>query len=91
MCATLMPQVLHLRQRVKIEKVDTPSTVDTPYLERDPGLCFSISTFTIDKCEDVQMAHINMGLFQPKLQKHPSTKHSTQNRRFQFSWFSKFP
>ncbi|KAH9686650.1 TTF-type domain-containing protein [Citrus sinensis] len=32
-----------------------------------------------------------MGPFQPKLQKYPSTKYGTQNRRFQFSWFSKFP
>ncbi|KAH9723405.1 TTF-type domain-containing protein [Citrus sinensis] len=32
-----------------------------------------------------------MGPFQPKLQKYQSTRHGTQNRRFQFSWFSKFP
>ncbi|KAH9738403.1 TTF-type domain-containing protein [Citrus sinensis] len=78
-------------QRVEFEKVDTPSTIDTPYLERDPGLRFSISTFPIDKREDVWMAYINMGPFQTKLQKYPSTKYGTQNRRFQFSWFSKFP
>ncbi|KAH9741124.1 TTF-type domain-containing protein [Citrus sinensis] len=78
-------------QRVEFEKVDTPSTIDTPYLERDPGLRFSISTFPIDKREDVRMAYINMGPFQPKLQKYPLTKYGMQNRRFQFSWFSKFP
>ncbi|KAH9693295.1 TTF-type domain-containing protein [Citrus sinensis] len=78
-------------QRVEFEKVDTPSTIDTPYLERDPGLRFSISNFPIDKREDVRMAYINMGPFQPKLQKYPSTKYGTQNRRFQFSWFLKFP
>ena len=86
-----MPQVLHLSQRVKFEKVDTPSTIDTPYLKCDPGLCFSISDFPVDKREDVQIAHINMGPFQPKLQKYPLTKHGTQNHRFQFSWLSKFP
>ena len=32
-----------------------------------------------------------MGPFQPELQKYPPTKHGMQNRRFQFSWFSKFP
>ncbi|ESR42238.1 hypothetical protein CICLE_v10013343mg, partial [Citrus x clementina] len=58
---------------------------------RDPGLRFSISTFPIDKREDVRMAYMNMGPFQPKLQKYPSTKYGTQNRRFQFSWISKFP
>ncbi|KAH9648706.1 TTF-type domain-containing protein [Citrus sinensis] len=78
-------------QRVEFEKVDTPSTIDTPYLERDPRLRFSISAFPIDKREDVRMAYINMGPFQPKLQKYPSTKYGTQNRRFQFSWFLKFP
>ncbi|KDO39057.1 hypothetical protein CISIN_1g043240mg, partial [Citrus sinensis] len=61
-------------QRVEFEKVDTLSTIDTPYLERDPGLRFSISTFLIDKRED-----------------YLSTKYGTQNRRFQFSWFLKFP
>ena len=35
--------------------------------------------------------HINLGSFQPELQKSPSTKHGMQNRRFRFSWFSKFP
>ncbi|ESR59275.1 hypothetical protein CICLE_v10018323mg, partial [Citrus x clementina] len=76
---------------VEFEKVDTPSTIDTPYLEHDPGLRFSISTFPIDKREDVRMTYINMGPFQPKLQKYPLTKYGTQNHRFQFSWFSKFP
>ena len=32
-------------QRVEFEKVDTPSTIDTPYLECDPELYFSISAF----------------------------------------------
>ena len=41
-------------QRVEFEKVDTPSTIDTPFLERDSGLRFSISTFLIDKREDVR-------------------------------------
>ncbi|KAH9672100.1 TTF-type domain-containing protein [Citrus sinensis] len=59
--------------------------------KRDPVLRFSISTFPIDKREDVRMAYMNMGPFQPKLQKYPSTKYGTQNRRFQFSWISKFP
>ena len=78
-------------QRVEFEKDDTPATIDTPYLERDPGLRFSISAFPFDKCGDVRIAYINMGPFQPKLQKYQSTRHGTQNRRFQFSWFSKFP
>ncbi|KAH9743331.1 TTF-type domain-containing protein [Citrus sinensis] len=68
-------------QRVEFEKVDTPSTIDTPYLERDPELHFSISAFPIDKCEDVRMAYINMRPFQPKLQKYPSIKYGTQNHK----------
>ncbi|XP_052288934.1 uncharacterized protein LOC102623386 isoform X2 [Citrus sinensis] len=78
-------------QRAEFEKVDTPTSIDTPYLERDPELRFSIKTYPIDKREDVRMAYINMGPFQPELQKYPPTKHGMQNRRFQFSWFSKFP
>ncbi|ESR64952.1 hypothetical protein CICLE_v10010270mg, partial [Citrus x clementina] len=41
----------------------------------DPGLRFSISAFPFDKCGDVRIAYINMGPFQPKLQKYPSTKY----------------
>ena len=77
-------------QRVEFEKVDNTSTIDTPYLERDPGLRISINTYPIDKWEYVRMAYINTGSFQPKLQKYPSTKYGKQNRRFHFSWFSKF-
>ncbi|KAH9741125.1 TTF-type domain-containing protein [Citrus sinensis] len=69
----------------------TSSMCNIDASKRDPGLRFSISTFPIDKREDVRMAYINMGPFQPKLQKYPLTKYGMQNRRFQFSWFSKFP
>ena len=50
-------------QRAEFEKVDTPTSIDTPYLERDPGLRFSIKTYPIDKREDVRIAYINMGPF----------------------------
>ena len=50
-------------QRVEFEKVDNSSTIDTPYLERDPGLRISINTYPIDKQEDVRMAYINMDHF----------------------------
>ncbi|KDO53377.1 hypothetical protein CISIN_1g0408921mg, partial [Citrus sinensis] len=62
-------------QRVEFEKVDNPSTIDTPYLECDSGLRISINTYPIDKREYVRMAYINMGSFQPELQKYPSTKY----------------
>ncbi|KDO37307.1 hypothetical protein CISIN_1g035944mg, partial [Citrus sinensis] len=65
---------------VEFEKVDNPSTIDTPYLERDPGLRISINTYPIDKREDVRMTYINMGPFQPELQKYPSTKHENKLR-----------
>ena len=45
-------------QRVKFEKVDIPSTIDTPYLEHDPGLHISIKAYPIDKWEDARMAYI---------------------------------
>ncbi|KDO37694.1 hypothetical protein CISIN_1g037929mg, partial [Citrus sinensis] len=79
-----------MSQRVEFEKVDIPSTIDTPYLEHDTGLRISIKAYPIDKREDVRIAYINMRSFQPELQKYLSTKHGMQNRRFQFSWFSKF-
>ena len=58
-------------QRVEFEKVDNPSTIDTPYLEHDPGLRISIKTYLIDKGEDVRMAYINMGPFSTRATKLP--------------------
>ncbi|KAH9667988.1 TTF-type domain-containing protein [Citrus sinensis] len=64
-------------QRAEFEKVDTPNSIDTPYLERGPGLRISIKTYPIDKQEDVRMVYINMGPFRPDLQKYPPTKHGS--------------
>ena len=50
-------------ERAEFEIVDIPSTIDTLYLECDPELCISIKTYPIDKQEDAQMTHINMGPF----------------------------
>ncbi|KAK9186190.1 hypothetical protein WN943_026554 [Citrus x changshan-huyou] len=38
-----------MSQRVEFEKVDIPSTIDTPYLEHDTGLRISIKAYPIDK------------------------------------------
>ncbi|KAH9717836.1 TTF-type domain-containing protein [Citrus sinensis] len=69
-------------------ETSSPCNIDAS--KCDSGLRISINTYPIDKREYVRMAYINMGSFQPELQKYPSTKYGKQNRRFQFSWFSKF-
>ncbi|ESR41108.1 TTF-type domain-containing protein [Citrus sinensis] len=69
-------------------EASSPCNIDAS--KRDPVLHISINTYLIDKREYVRMAYINMGSFQPELQKYPSTKYGKQNRRFQLSWFSKF-
>lgn len=41
-------------QGAEFEKVKNPSTIDTPYLECNLELRFSINAFAIDKREDVR-------------------------------------
>ena len=77
-------------QRLEIENVNTPSDINTPYYERDPGLRFPIEVYPADKRDDVRKAYIKMGPCQPMLDKYPPILDGKQTRRFQHSWFKRF-
>ncbi|XP_042437244.1 zinc finger MYM-type protein 1-like [Zingiber officinale] len=77
--------------KIKVEKVDIPSTIDAPYLERDPGLRLPIWSHPVDMRDDVRKNYIKMGPCQPKLSKYPPIAYSNQNQHFQYGWFAQFP
>ena len=47
------------------------TNVNSPYLECDPGLRFSIWSYLVDICDDVRRSYIKMGPCQPRLRKYP--------------------
>ena len=74
-------------QRIEIENVDTPSDINTPYYERDPGLRLPIEVYPVDKRDDIRKAYIKMDPCQPILDKYPPILDGKQIRQFQHSWF----
>ncbi|KAK2656335.1 hypothetical protein Ddye_009387 [Dipteronia dyeriana] len=71
-------------QRIESKKVDAS-------FERDPGLRKPIWMYDINQQDEVRRAYIDMGPFQPKLESYKPTHDGNQNRRFQYSWFTRFP
>ncbi|KAK2659378.1 hypothetical protein Ddye_005911 [Dipteronia dyeriana] len=68
---TLLHATIQSFNRIEIENVDTPSDINTPYYERDPGLRLPIEVYPVDKRDDVRKAYIKMGPCQPILDKYP--------------------
>ena len=60
-----------MSQRVEVENVEMHTNVNSPYLECDLGLHFSIWSYPVDIRDDVRRSYIKMGLCQPRLRKHP--------------------
>ncbi|KAL5820586.1 hypothetical protein ACOSQ3_022468 [Xanthoceras sorbifolium] len=73
------------------ENVYTPPDINTVYYERDPGLRLPVGAYPADKHDDVRKAYIKMGPFQPMLDNYPPTLDGKYSRRFQQSWFQRFP
>ncbi|XP_047314234.1 zinc finger MYM-type protein 1-like [Impatiens glandulifera] len=67
--------------------------IDLNNLERDPAIRIPIWQHPINQQDEIRRSYIRMGLYQPKLDEYPRTKFGsqTQYRRFQYSWFEKFP
>ncbi|XP_047309641.1 uncharacterized protein LOC124913063 [Impatiens glandulifera] len=67
--------------------------IDLNNLERDPAIQIPIWQHPINQQDEIRRSYIKMGLYQPKLDEYPRTKFGsqTQYRRFQYSWFEKFP
>ncbi|KAL5754155.1 hypothetical protein ACOSP7_022375 [Xanthoceras sorbifolium] len=77
-------------ENLEVRNFCTPTDINTPYYERDPGLRLQIGAYPADKRDDIRKAYIQMGPFQPMLDKYPLTSDGKQNRSFQKSWFEQF-
>ncbi|KAL5812369.1 hypothetical protein ACOSQ3_027319 [Xanthoceras sorbifolium] len=86
---TTSPKSPSKTKRSKFENDYTPSHTDTPYFERDPGMCIPIWQYPINKQDEVRRVYIDMGPCQPIFD-YPLSESGNQNRRFQRSWFTKF-
>lgn len=67
--------------------------IDLNTLERDPGIRKPIWQHLVNQQDEIRRAYIKMGPYQPKLIEYPRTRYGsqTQYRRFQYTWFEKFP
>ncbi|XP_021723948.1 zinc finger MYM-type protein 1-like [Chenopodium quinoa] len=65
--------------------------VDINSLERDPGLRPPIWAYPIGKRNEIRRAYIKLGPYQPQLAEYPFSGPTKHRRRFQSTWFVKFP
>uniref|UniRef100_A0A803KTI3 TTF-type domain-containing protein n=1 Tax=Chenopodium quinoa TaxID=63459 RepID=A0A803KTI3_CHEQI len=61
------------------------------FLMRDPGLRKQIETYDSDEKDLIRRYYIDFGPYQPKLDNYPYSGSEKHPRRFQKSWFVKFP
>ncbi|XP_058179979.1 uncharacterized protein LOC131298514 [Rhododendron vialii] len=71
----------------KIQRVEFDDTI----LVREPGLRFPIWEHPVNQHDEIRRAYIKAGPYQPNYPEFPRSKFGIQYRRFQSSWFSKFP
>ncbi|XP_075499736.1 uncharacterized protein LOC142538263 [Primulina tabacum] len=94
--------ILHHLKRIEthasihIEEPGPPSkskrvVFDETSLERDPGLRISMLQHPVNHRNEIRRAYIKMGSYQPKLSEYPRSESGKQHRRFQYTWFKKFP
>ncbi|XP_073015775.1 uncharacterized protein [Primulina eburnea] len=81
---------------IHIEEPEPPSksksvVFDETSLERDPGLRIPMLQHPVNHRDEIRRAYIKMGPYQPKLSEYPRSESGKQHRRFQYTWFKKFP
>ncbi|XP_075507303.1 uncharacterized protein LOC142544109 [Primulina tabacum] len=81
---------------INIEEPGPPSkskkvVFDESSLERDPELRISMLQHPVNHRDEIRRAYIKMGPYQPKLSEYPRSESGKQHRRFQYTWFKKFP
>ncbi|KAL8136076.1 hypothetical protein AgCh_010612 [Apium graveolens] len=73
-----------------IDSENTDEIIDFNSLIRDPGLRKQIETYHPNKKDLIRRAYIDLGPYQP-VQVYPFSGPENHPRRFQKSWFDKFP
>ncbi|CAA0808854.1 Unknown protein, partial [Striga hermonthica] len=67
-----------------------PVVFDINKLERDPGLRMPISSYPVEKIDEVRRTYVNYGPYQ-YIGEYPSSGSGKHSRCFQASWFKIFP
>ena len=65
--------------------------VDVSSLERDPAKRLEMWKYPVVVCEQVRLAYISLGVYQPKLEEYKPRGPKNNLRRFKFAWFGMFP
>lgn len=76
------PEPAYKYQRIELDETS---------LERDPGLRISMWRHPVNHRDEIRRAYIKMGPYQPKLPEYPRSESGKKHRRFQFTWFKRFP
>jgi hypothetical protein len=59
-------------------------------IEREPGKRKQILEFPCNLRDEIRVAYLKAGPYQPKLVEYPKTQGKSQSRRFQEKWFNQF-
>ncbi|XP_021770498.1 zinc finger MYM-type protein 1-like [Chenopodium quinoa] len=73
------------------EQMPNEEGIGLDFLMRDPGLRKQIETYDSDEKDLIRRSYIDFGPYQPKLDNYPYSGSEKHPRRFQKSWFVKFP
>ena len=65
--------------------------VDVSSLERDPAKRLEMWKYPVEAREQVRLAYISLGVYQPKLEEYKPRGPKNNLRRFKFAWFGMFP
>ena len=65
--------------------------IDVSNLERDPAKRLEMWKYPVAVREQVRLAYISLGVYQPKLEEYKPRGPKNNLRRFKFAWFGMFP
>ena len=65
--------------------------MDVSSLERDPAKRLEMWKYPVEAREQVRLAYISLGVYQPKLEEYKPRGPKNNLRRFKFAWFGMFP
>ncbi|KAL6619567.1 hypothetical protein ACP70R_034706 [Stipagrostis hirtigluma subsp. patula] len=79
--------------RAQVPQVDSSTQLNSgvgDFVKGDPGLRPQIQNCPIDKQNEIRMAYMKLGPYQPKKDVYPSSGPNRHRRRFQSHWFNAF-
>ncbi|KAL6615283.1 hypothetical protein ACP70R_037553 [Stipagrostis hirtigluma subsp. patula] len=79
--------------RAQVPQVDSSTQLNSgvgDFVKGDPGLRPQIQNCPVDKQNEIRMAYMKLGPYQPKKDVYPSSGPNRHRRRFQSHWFNAF-